>query len=277
MSPKMMLPLTLLASGALAAPALPATRTTTSPTAILHARAPAGSGTVTAGNLAVQPWNIYDGVGAGSDTYTTYGCSAAGFPPMSSWVSFVDMFNANKPAMFSSCSSMKYPQADDSGPEVGAIWDGIQQVAAETGLDHRVILAAIMQESGGCVRAATTNGGVRNPGLMQTHDGDGTCNSDYTGQVQAPCPSGVITQMIREGSAGTTEGDGYAQSVNQAVWGHGASDAMAFYTAARLYNSGSVGEDGCLESGGATHCYASDIANRLTGWVFAEKTCWFDG
>jgi len=111
---------------------------------------------------------------------------------------------------------------------------------------------------------------------MQSHDGDGACNSDYTGQIQTPCPTGVITEMIREGAAGTTAGDGLAQAINEASWG-GAQDAMAFYTAARIYNSGSVGQGGCLESGIATHCYASDIANRLTGWVWAGSSCRFDG
>ena len=54
--------------------------------------------------------------------------------------------------------------------------------ADATGVDHRFILAVIMQESGGCVRAPTTNYGVRNPGLMQDHNGSGTCNEN--GNVQ---------------------------------------------------------------------------------------------
>jgi hypothetical protein len=27
------------------------------------------------------------------------------------------------------------------------------------------------------------------------------------------------------------------------------------------------------EGGHSTNCYASDVANRLTGWVWAESTC----
>lgn len=67
---------------------------------------------------------------------------------------------------------------------------------------------------------------------MQCHNGDGTCHSDKTGQVQNPCPDGVvskswlpvplewfltskkITQMVREGTAGTNDGDGLAQVIN---------------------------------------------------------------
>lgn len=261
----------LLATTTLAMP----TKTTPLNTTLTR-RASAADGIVTAPSFWGTSSDIYDGLSSGYDTYIEYGCaSTAAWPPQSSWVSFVSMFNANKPLMFTSCSQFNVP--DDNGPEVGAIWDGVQQVAAETGLDHRFILAVIMQESGGCVRAPTSNYGVRNPGIMQTHNGGGTCNSDITGQVQAPCPSGVVTQMIREGAAGTTEGDGLAQTLNEAVETYGAEGAMAYYTAARIYNSGSVAADGCLEAGIATHCYASDIANRLTGWVFGEKVCSFDG
>lgn len=114
----------------------------------------------------------------------------------------------------------------------------------------------MLQESSGCVRAPTSNYGVRNPGLMQSHNGGGTCNSDITGQVQSPCPAGVITQMIREGAGGTDSGDGLANCINQS----GRSNDADFYRAARIYNSGSVASSGRLECGIATHCYASDIA-----------------
>lgn len=110
--------------------------------------------------------------------------------------------------MRSSCGSIKDHSgktvANDSEDEIGKIYDAIQQVAKETYVDHRFILAIILQESGGCVRVSTTNYGVRNPGLMQDHNGDATCNSDkspYT--VQNPCPANVITQMVRDGSKST--------------------------------------------------------------------------
>ncbi|KAK0614899.1 exo-beta-1,3-glucanase, partial [Bombardia bombarda] len=214
--------------------------------------------------------NINDGIGNGQDVYTMHwgaGTAGEGWPTRSQWVSFENMFNNNKNLMFSSCS--QFGQPNDSGPEIGAIWDSIQQVASETAVDHRFILAVILQESGGCARAPTSNFGVRNPGLMQCHNGDGTCNSDITGQVQNPCPTGVITQMIREGTAGTNSGDGLANCVNQAGW----STDADFYRAARIYNSGSVASSTRLECGIATHCYAADIANRLTGWVNAPHNC----
>lgn len=46
------------------------------------------------------------------------------------------------------------------------------------------------------------------------------------------------------------------------------------YSAARGYNSGALAKSGDLSDAiGATPCYASDIANRLMGWVNAESDC----
>lgn len=78
--------------------------------------------------------------------------------------------------------------------------------------------------------------------------------------------------MIREGTAGTKTGDGIAQCINLSQ----ASDVTAFYKAGRIFNSGRVAPSGNLEDGIATHCYASDIANRLTGWVNAPTKCHLD-
>ncbi|MBE7180289.1 MAG: LysM peptidoglycan-binding domain-containing protein, partial [Terriglobus roseus] len=56
----------------------------------------------------------------------------------------------------------------------------------------------------------------------------------------------------------------------------GASGAAGYYRAARIYNSGSITNDD-LSSGVATHCYSSDIANRLTGWLHGTHGCNLDG
>lgn len=131
----------------------------------------------------------------------------------------------------------------------------------------------MLQESNGCVRAPTTDYGVRNPGLMQDHDGSATCNE--AGRIQNPCPAPTITQMIREGVAGTPAGDGLVQTMAKAAGGsHGTSK---YYVSARIYNSGSLAANGDLGGGVATHCYVSDVANRLTGWVYAKKACSLDG
>jgi len=129
-----------------------------------------------------------------------------------------------------------------------------------------------MQESGGCVRAPTSDYGVPNPGMMQDHNGTATCNNGTRGGVQNPCPRDMIKRMIQDGTGGTDWGDGLAQCINDAE----TDDVSAFYRAARIYNSGSIDESGNLEDGIATHCYASDIANRLTGWVTYEHDCTLD-
>lgn len=202
------------------------------------------------------------------DVYVTYGgfgTVANGWPDMSAWVGNYDtMFNANRNVMRGSCSQFGVPNNSDA--ETNDIYNAIRQVSGETGLDTRYILAVMMQESNGCVRAPTTNWGVRNPGLMQDHNGAATCNENG---VRNPCPSNIIVQMIRDGAAGTAYGDGLRQLVAKT----GATDVSKYYKAARMYNSGSIAASGNLGQGGATHCYASDIANRLTGWVYVARTC----
>ena len=134
------------------------------------------------GSVVVSSINDHDGKGAGSDAYKLYegdGSTSAGWPASTDWVSFNDMFEANKPVMKSSCSSL-FGVPDNSDQEITAIHHSIEAVAKASKVDHRFILAVMMQESTGCVRVKTTNWGNRNPGLMQDHDGTATCNDDKT-------------------------------------------------------------------------------------------------
>lgn len=55
------------------------------------------------------------------------------------------------------------------------------------------------------------------------------------------------------------------------------SGSAQYYRASRMYNGGSVDPSGDLGKGCCTKCYASDIANRLTGWVLAAHDCDLDG
>ena len=182
-------------------------------------------------------------------------------------------FNSSKFILQQSCTQFGFD--NDSPSEIASIYNAIQSVAASTLVDQRFILAVILQESGGCVRVPTTFGSVPNPGLMQDHNGSATCwrNTADKVVVQNPCPDGTIKQMIQEGTGGTASGDGLAQCLDEA----GTSDVSAFYKAARIYNSGSIAPSGDLGQGVATHCYASDIANRLTGWVQYPHNCTLDG
>ncbi|KAF2665286.1 hypothetical protein BT63DRAFT_60689 [Microthyrium microscopicum] len=184
------------------------------------------------------------------------------------WDTFDDMFKGNIEVIRNGCSQFHVPNNSDQ--EIATIFTATGDIGREVGMDPRFILAIMLEESNACVRAPTTNNGVRNPGVMQSHNGAGTCND---GHVQSPCPKDAIYQMIRDGVQGTAYGDGLRQLVSKAP---GPADNK-YFAAARMYNSGSIDPSGHLENGVATHCYVSDVANRLRGWVRAQKNCHLDG
>lgn len=109
---------------------------------------------------------------SGVATYVSYagdGSLAAGWPAMSRWTSFDDMFTINLPSIKVSCANWGVP--DNTNEEIEEMRSAIQSVASASGIDARFILAIIMQESTGCVRVITTAYSVFNPGLMQSHNG----------------------------------------------------------------------------------------------------------
>jgi hypothetical protein len=178
-------------------------------------------------------------------------------------------------------SCTQWNQENNSEDEINAIEAGIKAANAASGVDPHFILAIIMQETGGCVRVPINVGYVKNPGLMQDHNGQYNCNTNTVvngilnsdGSATTPCPSDTVAAMILEGSAGTPSGDGLAESLNQALR-QGGTEATAYYWAARIYNTGSypTGSDlGAPVAG--TACYASDIANRLLGWADHATPC----
>lgn len=67
-------------------------------------------------------------------------------------------WEANQFIMASSCSRV-YQVAENSPEEIEALKRGIEKVSDETRLDHRFVLAVILQESGGCVRVPTSSYG----------------------------------------------------------------------------------------------------------------------
>ncbi|KAF3921021.1 hypothetical protein AA313_de0200378 [Arthrobotrys entomopaga] len=199
--------------------------------------------------------NDNDGSSYATDSYTYYSGGPENFPSQSQWISFDAMFNANIPLMKQSCGWNNWGP-DNTDHLIGYIRTYIEQVARASRVDHRAILAVIMQESGGCLCVPTTNNGVINPGIMQSHNGVA---------FNPLQPVTTIRQMIIDGTMGTAYGDGLVQLLNQ--YGN-------YYKAFRAYNSGSISPDGNLSNGnGATPCYVSDIANRLTGWTLAPSSC----
>ncbi|GKZ24994.1 hypothetical protein AbraIFM66951_000461 [Aspergillus brasiliensis] len=221
--------------------------------------------------LAVSSINDTTGKSSGSNSYKKYtgdGSTADGWPAKSDWLSFDAMWDANKDAIIAKSCSNNGWGADNSATETANIKSAIEQVAKESKVDHRFILAVVLQESKGCVRVPTTANGVGNPGLMQSHQGTGTCAGKST------CSKSEIVQMIHDGAVGTSVDGGYglATYLNLAD----RTSVAAYYRAARLYNSGvnSLASTTNLDlADGATSCYASDIANRLTGWTTATSSC----
>jgi LysM repeat protein len=173
-----------------------------------------------------------------------YSGPASAFPPLEKWVRFSALWNQNAPTMK---QSNLWPGNTEEQDQI--IHEAIIQVASESGIDQCLILAVVMQESQGHVHIPTTNNGVRNPGLMQSHNGVEYSDSD---------PRGSIFQMVRDGTEGTADGDGLVQLVRR--YGN-------VYEALRAYNSGSVNKTDLSDGLGATASYVSDCANRLLGVV----------
>ncbi len=173
----------------------------------------------------------------GGGGYVEYSGSASHFPNPSEWQKYSLLWKSNSLLM----------KFNDSDSEIALIKSSIETVARGSGVDVRVILCIIIQESGGNVRVPVTDNGVRNPGIMQTHNGVEFNPSD---------PAGSILQMVRDGTTGTKDGDGLKQCFqHQGNW----------YAAFREYNSGQVNQGEMNDPQGATPGYVRDTANRLMG------------
>lgn len=83
--------------------------------------------------------------------YVNYSGPASNFPNPSEWASYDALWKDNERLM----------KLHDSDSEVALIKKSIETVAKESGVDHRVILCIIVQESGGNVRVKTVSGTVR--------------------------------------------------------------------------------------------------------------------
>ncbi|KAJ5111953.1 hypothetical protein NUU61_001583 [Penicillium alfredii] len=161
---------------------------------------------------------------------------------------------------------------DNTEEETSWLKDSIKEVTEQSPFRgySNFVFAIMMQETKGCVRVRTTvapDRSVRNPGLMQTHNGKASCWNN--GKGTKPCTKKQISAMINDG----VNGEGGLKKHLQQLGGK--TDATTLYQVARSYNSGSLAPSKNLGDGqGATPCYASDIANRLTGqWTDGPSTC----
>ncbi|KAL9114594.1 MAG: hypothetical protein Q9227_001272 [Pyrenula ochraceoflavens] len=168
---------------------------------------------------------------------------ASNFPPKSNWKDFDHIFEVNKNEMH---------VAGDTDADVANIKDAVQQVARQTGVEARVIVCIIMQESSGNVGVATTTNqdGSHTGGLMQALGSPGFPGKHGLTQHE-------ITSMVE---AGTKHFKG---NLNQIGGDHDSAEHI--YWALRLYNSGRLDKSNLSNGLGATDSYVSDVANRLTG------------
>jgi len=191
---------------------------------------------------------------SGSSTVIRYTGHASNFPGPSRWAKFSVLWALNAPVInsFHPLSGLQ-----NTPQQTKFIHDAINKVAAESGVDRRIILAVIMQESHGDVHAGLTvsGDGIGNPGLMQSNRG---VLFDENNQEES------ILQMIRDGTTGTRFGDGIKQCMEHHVGN--------VYAAVREYNSGPNAThvsdlwDISFEAGQfGVASYASDIANWLMG------------
>ncbi|KAL8919645.1 MAG: hypothetical protein Q9208_006677 [Pyrenodesmia sp. 3 TL-2023] len=178
-----------------------------------------------------------EGGSNGGGGYVNYSGPASNFPARSQWASYAFLWKQNSALI----------RLNASEQETSFIHQAIERVSADSGVDVRAILCIIVQESGGNPRVGTTNNGVVNPGLMQSHNGVSFNPAD---------PKGSILQMVRDGTQGTQHGDGLKQLL--AKYGN-------YYEAFRGYNSGSVNKADLNDPVGATGNYVQKAANRLMG------------
>jgi hypothetical protein len=61
--------------------------------------------------------------------------------------------------------------------------------------------------------------------------------------------------------------------LNQTAQRSGDTDVSKYYKGAVLYNSDALPESGNLGQGRSNPCYASDITNRVLGWVADNSPC----
>ena len=236
---------TVTAGGAASSAPAQASATKSSGSQASSTAAPSTGGSSSSGGDA----SVKDG------NYQCFGASGTKdtFPKQDKWGTFEALWTNNVALIKTSCTNLQ-SGADPTQEQIGYMHDGILQVAKESGVDERFILAIIMQESHGCVNVGTTNNGVSNPGIMQSHNGQ---KFDPANAKQS------IVQMIKDGTEGTSSGDGLKQLI--AKYGD-------VFSAARAYNSGSIAGTNLNAANGATATYVTDVANRLTGWVMQPAT-----
>ncbi|KAI9787254.1 MAG: hypothetical protein M1839_003492 [Geoglossum umbratile] len=214
------------------------------------------------GEVITVPGGPVPGPNPQPNGYVKYEGPASSFPDQSTWADYSSLWAYNSTII--PFVSLYVPE--DVTTSANVIGASIPSIAAESGVDARVILCIIMQESGGDVNVQTTPSpgpdSIPNTGIMQAHDG-----VTFAGADNWPQSINSIVQMIKDGTEGTLQegakgGVGLKQLYEQ--YGN-------WYEVARAYNSGSVDQSNLSHGLGATDSYVSDVANRLLGHVWPNQ------
>ena len=236
-----------------------ATSATSAPSSAASGKAGQSAAATSLATASPQAKANTGGATAGSTAYTKFtgdGSTEAGWPSDDKWISFDDAWTANLGILQSSCT--QFSQNNDISSEIDDIKTAVTSTAASTGVDIRWIFATIMNESSGCVRVPTTPNTVPNSGLMQSFGGTSCFGIN-------PCPTDKINQMVQDGSGGVNGNAGLEQTFSQAP---ASATAQKTYQASVIYNGGSTSFTPTdLSKTGGRPCYASDMANRLIGFV----------
>jgi LysM repeat protein len=187
-------------------------------------------------------------------TYVRYSGPSSSFPNPSEWLTFEKLWDVNSRLMSKNVISVDGQQFQDTPAQIQSIASAIQQVSITSGVDPRVILCVIVQESHGNVHVPDTPSPdlIVNTGIMQAHAGS---HFDSNNEAYS------ILRMVQDGTEGA-QGEGLKQCLQES-----GGDC---YTAFRRYNSGSVDVRDLQRAYGATPLYVSDIANRLVGQTWSE-------
>lgn len=195
---------------------------------------------VTVSELLPQPTQAGADV---STSYIAYTGPASSFPDRSSWTSFDTMWTLYAPGM------RQFPASEAVMP---LIRSNLIRVSLESGVDPRLLLAVVMQESSGNVDPITTYGANRNTGMMQAANGSVYSTID---------PSRSIYLMIRDGAMGPGHSDVcLANYINR---------YRNYWDALAVYNQGEFGAnfEDLDQPTCCTQHYVQMVANRLHGWT----------
>jgi hypothetical protein len=105
----------------------------------------ASSQAFTSGAGNIQNANTSDSNVTGANVYNCYSGPAQNYPSKNQWISFDAMWNANLATLGRGCAVFGV-SPENTAAQIQDIYNSIQQVAETSLVDHRFILAIIMQE-----------------------------------------------------------------------------------------------------------------------------------